>query len=160
MEEFGNGCYCDLKEHVNEGVTLRKMTMYLTIMPVKNSPLYKSTIHDSFSARIRNVEAGLGNGTFRFSALGCSASSSGCSCFANLRCWIQLITDRFTPVGGIDPFPTTFLHVSGKKNTNSTRSTPEKIARNQKIDRHPRYCASSPPIVGPKAGPMRMPAPA
>jgi hypothetical protein len=33
-----------------------------------------------------------------------------------------------------------------------------KIAKNQKMALQPKYCANSPPIVGPNAGPKRIPA--
>ena len=83
--------------------------------------------------------------------------------------------DRLMPVAGMDPLPTTARHVSGNKNTKMISRIPAKIARNQKILRHPRYCARMPPvrqvrlavaiiyheyyipIVGPNAGPKRIP---
>lgn len=66
--------------------------------------------------------------------------------------------DWLTPCAGMEPLPTTALEVSGKKNTNMTSKTPEKMTRNQKMDRQPRESAKTPPIVGPKAGPTRIPA--
>lgn len=52
------------------------------------------------------------------------------------------------PRAGMEPLPTTALQVSGKRKTKRTSRTPAKMARNQKMDRHPRYCARTPPIVG------------
>jgi hypothetical protein len=63
--------------------------------------------------------------------------------------------------GGIDPSPTNERRVSGRRldvnknhvysthKTTGTRTTPQKIVRNQKIDRQPRVYAKTPPSTGP-----------
>lgn len=47
--------------------------------------------------------------------------------------------DWLTPLAGIEPLPTTFRQVSGKKRVKTTKRKPEKITRNQKVQRQPRY---------------------
>ena len=54
--------------------------------------------------------------------------------------------ERLMPVAGIEPLPTTARHVSGNRNTKIMSKIPAKIARNQKMLRHPRYCARMPPM--------------
>jgi hypothetical protein len=51
--------------------------------------------------------------------------------------------------GRREPLPTTALHDSGNNRTMGMKYTVAKMARNQKIDRHPRYCVNNPPIMGP-----------
>jgi len=65
--------------------------------------------------------------------------------------------------GGIDPSPTnerkvsgrrlnvSMIHVGGAYKITGTRTTPQKMVRNQKIDRQPRVYANTPPSTGPTA---------
>lgn len=56
--------------------------------------------------------------------------------------------------GGIEPFPTTFLFVSGRKKTMRPRPEIVAIVRNQKIHGHPAAYVKAPPSTGPRLGPM------
>ena len=57
----------------------------------------------------------------------------------------------------MEPSPTTFRQVSGKKMRKRTKVTPPKMARNQKIAFYPRYCDRRPPRMGDREGPRTVP---
>jgi hypothetical protein len=66
--------------------------------------------------------------------------------------------------GGIEPSPTKERRVSGRRldvsndrvysthKTTGAKTTPQKMVRNQKIDRQPRVYAKTPPSTGPTIG--------
>lgn len=56
--------------------------------------------------------------------------------------------------GGIEPFPTIFLLVSGRNKTMRARPEMVAIARNQNTHAHPAAYVNAPPSTGPRLGPI------
>lgn len=59
---------------------------------------------------------------------------------------------RWIPVAGILPLPTRSREVSGRKRNMEIQHIPDRITRNQKIQRQPMVWERMPPMTGPRLG--------
>jgi hypothetical protein len=72
--------------------------------------------------------------------------------------WFMIfaIGNRKSRGGGVEPSPTMWREVSGKKSHIAARQPPDEMDKNQKIHHHPAANVRAPPRIGPMEGAMVM----